>query len=132
MVMDFAGIDNLRAWFQKGDSPLVLGGLSPFWNQALNPFQVEEELSRGGRLVFYEYCISVVFLTLRRPSRVRLLRAGESGFRKGLPYTLLTLLLGWWGVPWRLLYTPIVLLTNLAGGHDVTADVRPILLAESP
>jgi hypothetical protein len=98
----------------------------------LTPLQVEEELSRGGRLVFYEYCISIIFLTLRRPSRVRLLRAGESGVRRGLPYTLLTLFLGWWGVPWGLLYTPVVLLANLAGGQDVTADVRPLLLAESP
>jgi hypothetical protein len=96
----------------------------------LTPLQIEEELSRGGRLVFYEYCISLVFLTLRRPSRVRLLRAGQSGVLRGLPYTLLTLLLGWWGIPWGVLYTPIVLLTNLTGGQDVTADFPR--LSESP
>ena len=53
------------------------------------------------RLVFYEYCISLVFITLRRPSRLHLLPAGSWGFWEGVPYTLVTLLLGWWGLPGR-------------------------------
>src|SRR5262245_55677327 len=74
----------------------------------------------AGRLVFYEYCISFVFITLRRPSRVVQLKAGERGLVRGLPYTLLTLLLGWWGIPWGLVYTPLVLWTNLSGGREIT------------
>ena len=45
----------------------------------------------GYRLVFYEYCISLVFITLRRPSRLVRLAPGSSGVVEGLPYTLLTL-----------------------------------------
>jgi hypothetical protein len=96
----------------------------------LTPVQLQEELSRGGRLVFYEYCISLIFLTLRRPSRVRLLRAGDRGIVRGLPYAVLSLLLGWWGIPWGVIYTPMVLLTNLAGGQDVTAELKPFLLPQ--
>lgn len=73
----------------------------------------------GEVLVFYEVCISLVFVTLRRPTRVHRLAAGESGTWRGLPYALVTLLLGWWGLPWGLLYTPLVLWTNLSGGCEV-------------
>jgi hypothetical protein len=73
----------------------------------------------GDRLVVYEYCISLVAITLRRTTRVYRLRPGESGRWKGLPYTLISLLLGWWGIPWGILYTPVVVLTNLSGGRGV-------------
>ncbi|HXG13072.1 MAG TPA: hypothetical protein VNK04_25160 [Gemmataceae bacterium] len=92
--------------------------------------EVRAELARGGRLVFFEYCISLVLVTLRRPSPVYLLRAGEHGLLKGLPYTVLSLLLGWWGVPWGFIYTPLTLWTNLAGGRDVTAALQGRLLRE--
>ncbi len=89
----------------------------------LTPGELEVELAAGGRLVFYEYCISFLVLTLRRPSRVRLLRAGDLGLVRGLPYTLVSLLLGWWGLPWGLIFTPLTVFTNLCGGHDVTQQV---------
>jgi hypothetical protein len=79
-------------------------------------------------MVYYEYCISLGFLTPRRPSALYHLRAGESGIWKGLPYTVLSLLLGWWGIPWGLIYTPLTLWTNLRGGVEVqtcAASGRP-------
>lgn len=96
---------------------------------SLTTDQIEAELAAGGRLVFFEACISLLFVTWRRPSDLFFLRRGERGLVRGLPYTLLTLLLGWWGIPWGLLYTPVVLVTNLRGGRDVTADARSLLLA---
>jgi hypothetical protein len=78
----------------------------------------------AGRLVIYEYCISLLVVTLRRTSGIYRLRPGESGRLKGLPYALLSLLLGWWGIPWGVLYTPLVVLTNLSGGRDVTEVFR--------
>jgi hypothetical protein len=88
---------------------------------------LEAELQAGSRFVFFEYCLSLVFVTLRRPSPIVLLRPGELGLAQGLPYTLVSLLLGWWGLPWGLVYTPVVLFTNLSGGRDVTAEVRAFL-----
>ena len=76
----------------------------------------------GERLVFYEYCISLVFITLRRPSRLYRVPADSLGLLPGLRYTLLTLLLGWWGIPWGLIYTPLVLWTNFSGGREITAE----------
>jgi hypothetical protein len=34
---------------------------------------------------------------------------------------MVSLLLGWWGVPWGLIYTPLTLWSNLSGGREVTA-----------
>jgi hypothetical protein len=93
----------------------------------LTPAQLAAELAAGGRLVLYEYCISLIVLTLRCPTDVYLLRPGEGGVWRGLPYTVLSLLLGWWGIPMGVLYTPLVLLTNLSGGCDVTDEVRALL-----
>ena len=73
------------------------------------------------RLVFFEYCISLIFFSLRRPSAPVRLRPGRRSWTKRLPYTILTLLLGWWCLPWGLVYTPLVLWTNLTGGRRITA-----------
>jgi hypothetical protein len=99
--------------------------------ETLTAAEVEAELEAGGRFVFFELCISLVLVTWRRPTDIFLLRAGERGLVRGLPFTLLTLLLGWWGLPWGLVYTPQALLTNLSGGRDVTAEARALLQASA-
>jgi hypothetical protein len=86
--------------------------------------ELEAALAAGGRFVFFEYCISLIVVTLRRRSDAYFLRAGQKGLFRGLPYAMLSLLLGWWGIPWGFIYTPLVVLTNLSGGCDITADVR--------
>jgi hypothetical protein len=78
--------------------------------------------AEGERLVFYEYCISLIFLSLRRPSAVVRLRPEHRGWIKGLPYTILSLTLGWWCLPWGLIYTPLTVWTNLSGGRRITAE----------
>jgi hypothetical protein len=88
---------------------------------------LDAELQAGSRFVLFEYCLSFLFVTLRRPSAVLLLGPRELGLAQGLPYTLLSLLLGWWGLPWGLVYTPVALFTNLSGGRDVTAEVWAFL-----
>jgi hypothetical protein len=94
--------------------------------------ELEHDLAAGGRFVLFECCISLIVITLRRPSPVRFLRPGELGIVRGLPYTLVSLLLGWWGLPWGVIYTPLTLLTNLGGGRDVTAAVWPLLQQKLP
>ena len=93
----------------------------------LDQRELQEQLASGGRFVFYEYCISLMVVTWRRPSDVYFLRPSEIGILRGLPYTLVSLFFGWWGVPWGLIYTPLTMLTNLTGGRDVTAQVRNLL-----
>lgn len=89
------------------------------------------QVGRGGRFVVFQYCISVLVMTFKRSSDVFYLAPGQSGVRSGLPYTLLSLVVGWWGIPWGFIYTPMVLFTNLTGGKDVTAEVLAALLRTS-
>lgn len=85
--------------------------------------QLEEDVRRGGRFVIYLYCISLLVVTFRRPSAVMYVPAGQSAFLKGLPYTMLSLIAGWWGLPWGPIRTLEAVFTNLGGGKNMTAEV---------
>ncbi|WJI77989.1 MULTISPECIES: hypothetical protein [unclassified Mesorhizobium] len=85
--------------------------------------QLLDEINRGGKFVCFQYCFSIIVLTFRRSTDVYFIRAGENASRHHLPYTLLSLVAGWRGVPWGVIYTPAVLATNLSGGKDVTASI---------
>lgn len=39
------------------------------------------------------------------------------------PYSLLSFLFGWWGIPWGFIWTPMALYTNFSGGRDVTQQL---------
>lgn len=91
--------------------------------EGLSDYEIHDEVQRGGKFVVFSYTISVLILTFRRSSDIYFLRAGESALWKGLPYTLISLFLGWWGFPWGFIYTPTSLITNLTGGKDVTTQL---------
>src|SRR6516162_18372 len=93
----------------------------------LSRAEVEKELAAGGRFVVFEYCVSCLIATARRPTEIYFLHAGELGLLRGLPFSLVSLLLGWWGIPWGIIYTPLTLITNLSGGCDVTEQVSNYL-----
>jgi len=88
------------------------------------------ELDRGAKLVIYQYVISIVILTFRRNSPLQFVPADSSPAAKSVPWTLLTFFLGWWGIPFGLIWTPMALYKNLNGGTDVTpavlAKLRPV------
>lgn len=85
--------------------------------------ELNHELQRGGRFVFYEYCISIVIMTFKRTSPVYFVKGGNSAIGKGMGFTLISLVIGWWGIPWGPIYTVGSLITNFRGGKDVTKDV---------
>ena len=91
--------------------------------EGMAPDQIRFEIQRGAKFVFYYYCVSLLVITLRRSSPVYFVPAGQSSFSKGLPWTLLTFFLGWWGIPWGPIYSIQSLVVNLGGGKDVTADI---------
>ncbi len=91
--------------------------------EGLTTAELNEELRRGGRFVLFQYCISVVFMTFKRGTDVYFIRHNESPVGKGIWWTVLTLFLGWWGIPWGPIHTIGSLITNFAGGKDVTAEI---------
>ena len=76
------------------------------------------------RYVTYRYALSLFFFTYSGQSNVIELAAGQSAWVRGLPYTVLSLLLGWWGLPWGPIRTLQALITNLGGGEDVRFAAR--------
>jgi hypothetical protein len=93
--------------------------------QGMTEGEIKFEVMRGGRFVYYMYCFSALIVTFRQPSKIYFLRAGESRIIKGLPFTLLTLVAGWWGIPWGPIYSVQCIAKNLCGGEDVTVQVAP-------
>jgi hypothetical protein len=85
--------------------------------------QLNQELQAGGKFVVYQYCISIIVMTFRRSSDIYFVKGHESRQLKGMGYTLVSLVLGWWGIPWGLIHTPAAIATNLGGGKDVTSEV---------
>jgi hypothetical protein len=91
--------------------------------EGMSTDQLRFELQRGAKLVHYQYCVSVVIMTFRRSSDIYFVPAGESSVSKGVPWILLSLVAGWWGIPWGPIFTIQSLVTNFKGGKDVTAEI---------
>lgn len=84
---------------------------------------VEWGVRDGGKFVIYQYCFSILIMTFRRSSSIYYIPPRGNGFLKHLPFTLISLIVGWWGIPWGFIYTPWVIISNLSGGKDVTKEV---------
>jgi hypothetical protein len=79
-----------------------------------------DEVQLGSRLVVYQYCISLFIVSYKRSSGIKSVRPGQSAVVVGLPYTLISLVAGWWGIPWGPFWTIRTMWRNLKGGVDVT------------
>lgn len=64
-----------------------------------------DDINKGGKFVLFTYCISLVVVTLRRPSKIYYIKSNELTIGQGFKYMLLSLVLGWWGLPHGPLYT---------------------------
>ena len=94
--------------------------------------QMRFEIQRGAKLVYFQYAISVLVMSFRRSSNIYFIPAGESALGKSMPWTLLSLIAGWWGIPWGPIWTIQALITNFKGGKDVTAEIAAHLQPAQP
>ena len=88
--------------------------------EGMSPEQIVFELQRGCKFVQYMWCVSAVVITFKRGTDIYFVRAGESRPMKGLQWTLLSLVAGWWGIPFGPIFTVQSLWVNLRGGKDLT------------
>jgi hypothetical protein len=98
----------------------------------MSPDQLQFEIQRGAKLVRYQYCVSLLVITFRRSSEVYFIPAGESAISRGLPWTLITLVAGWWGIPWGPIFSIQSLITNFKGGKDLTAEIGAAMNRATP
>jgi hypothetical protein len=93
----------------------------------LTATDLHQQVSDGGRFVYFAYTISLLIVTFRDTSGVYLIRSGENTVGKSFLFTIVSFLIGWWGIPWGPKYTIQALRTNLRGGKDVTDDVMDVI-----
>ncbi len=97
---------------------LKIKGIENFSTEQLN-----DELQRGGRFVIYQYCISILIMSFKRNSTIYFIPAEDASRSKAFGFILISLLAGWWGVPWGPIWTVGTVVKNFRGGIDVTANV---------
>lgn len=87
--------------------------------------QLYSDLSSGGHIVSYGYCVSILALTFRLMSSPHFIKPSEKLSQYRLGYNLRSLFLGWWGFPWGPIYTIDMLKINYktGGGIDITDDI---------
>src|SRR5215216_4794960 len=84
---------------------------------------LQQEINQGGKFVIYQFCISILVITFKRSSNIYFISHEQNAVVKSFPYTLLSLILGWWGIPWGPIYTIQSVWVNFKGGKDVTQEV---------
>jgi hypothetical protein len=97
---------------------LHFGGSRPLFAEELRT-----RVADGARCVRFEFCFSLLVVTVRRQSPVYLTNSWQERYLRGLWYSFLAVLLGPWGVPWGLFWAPWAVWVNVTGGADCTRDV---------
>lgn len=77
----------------------------------------EKPVTRDTAIVQFQATISVVVLTIKSPSRY-FIKGQSNIFLMAIAYTFVTLILGWWGIPWGPIYTLQTVFKNLTGGYE--------------
>jgi hypothetical protein len=72
------------------------------------------------RYVIYRYAVSALVVTYYGHSEPIPVAINRTDWGKALLYSLLSLLFGWWGLPWGPIRTLQSIFINLTGGQDVT------------
>jgi len=94
--------------------------------------EINAELQKGAKFVVFQYCISIVVMSFKRSSGIYFIPSGTSAASKAAPWCALSLLVGWWGIPWGPIWTIGTVAKNLGGGTDVTAHVLNASAASAP
>ena len=97
--------------------------------EGMSAQQIHEAVAKGGRFVIYQYCISILVMSFKRSSSIHFVPAGKSVAGQGAQFMLVSLLAGWWGIPWGPIWTLSTVFKNAGGGTDVT---RAVLDAITP
>ena len=78
------------------------------------------------KYVIYRYAISLSIVTFYRASRAYRVSGRSEAILRGIPYSLLSLLLGWWAIPWGPIRTIQALMINLGGGETIIEPTNSV------
>lgn len=103
--------------------PLLDKGRPISGTEGMSIQQIEDDVLRGGRFRIFRYNFSVIVMSFQRGSGIQYIRAGHGPGAHAWPWTVLSLMVGWWGIPWGIFFTLQTLWTNCMGGVDVTQEL---------
>ena len=98
--------------------------------EGMSNAEIKDEISRGGKFVYFTYTVSILIMTFKRPTDIYFVKADEATLKYSAPYLLLSLVAGWWGIPWGPIYTIGSIATSFKG-NDITSVVMSDLTASS-
>jgi hypothetical protein len=119
-----------RAASTSLDASLPPGWVVDFPGMTLR--QLQDAVMRGARFVQFQFCVSVFILSFKRSSPIIFVPAGRSPVSKSWSYSLISLLAGWWGIPWGPFWTLTTFANNISGGKDVSRHVLQSLSMNLP
>lgn len=93
--------------------------------------ELDFEIQRGAKFVLFGVLHFHRYPHFPAAFRYLFLRQGENPVVKALPSNLLSLVAGWWGIPWGPIYTIQSVYNNSRGGKDVTEAVVNSLRAQA-
>ena len=88
----------------------------------LSVTELQTAIESGSRVLIFPYCISVGIMSFRRHSGPRLVGERESAFAASLPWLAITLIAGWWGIPWGIFWSLESVFFCVTGGRDITNE----------
>ena len=102
-------VSEFEQWLDANAAKIMAGGAT-YNGQKVTP---ETEVKR------FLLTISVIFMTFKIPSRYYFATRDNFRLTQAL-YTIASLLLGWWGIPWGPIYTIQSVAKNISGGYRTT------------
>jgi len=88
------------------------------------------DIDHGVRFVAYRFAIGAFRISFLGTSAAKRIEPGQSRRLRGLPYSLVSLIFGWWSLVGPI-FTIRSLVTNWRGGFDLTQLVRVILAGQA-
>lgn len=110
------------------NQPVLSGGKVVSGTHGMTIAQVEEDVLRGGRFLMFSWNFSVLIMSFRRASPLTYVRSDQWVGPRALLWTIPSFFVGWWGIPWGIVFTIQSFYRNSVGGHDVTSEVMQSLV----
>jgi hypothetical protein len=82
------------------------------------------EVMAGRRFVTYPFVVSLLLISFKRNmGGMRVVENGQWPIAPVFGASLVTILFGWWGFPWGIVWSPLALYYLWMGGRDSTKEI---------
>ena len=112
--------EDVNAFLQQ---PMLDGGRPVAGTEGMSIQQIEDDVLRGGRFRVFLWNFSVIVMSFQRSSALRYYRSNQSCGAAAWGWTLLSSVIGWWGIPWGIFFTFHTIYRNCMGGKDLTPEI---------